>query len=187
MVKGMKVGRPSFEKMFASVILESVSVNYAQAHNLGEVYEADEDHDGKLILRIRRQLPKGVGVAKIHFARPLQIGMSLGHSYNLSMDYGLRPAVHQEVRDALTVASSDQVDQMFELADKAMFDHGKRQKAMALSIACMGSAVTGKSTELIPVQEVIRSCGRPCRVHLRKLDFDAPMFPAQLNAFVSVE
>ena len=187
MVKGMKVGRPSFEKMFASVFLDSVSVNYAQAHVLGEVYEADEDHDGKLILRVRRQLPKGVSTAKICFARPLQKSMSLGHAYNLAMDYGLRPAVHHEVVASLQVASSSQVGQMFDLADQAMLEHGHEQKAHALSIACMGSAVTGKTAELIPVQEVIRSCGQACRVHLRKFDFDAPLFPAQSMAFVSAE
>ena len=184
MVKDRKVGRPSFEKMFASVEINA-SINYALEHILGEVYEMDEDHDGKLILRVRRQLPKGVSAKKVCLIRPHQEGMSMGSGYNLAMDYGYRPAVHLELKAALQQAVPEHYDQMFDLADRAMYACGQKKKALALSVACMGSAVTGKTGELIPVQEVIRSCGRPCRMHLRKLDFDGRMFPAQWMAFVA--
>lgn len=185
MVKGMKVGRPGFEKLFAVVNSFHAKVDYSQTKVLGDIHEADEEHDGIHSVRIRRDFPKGVGTAKLCFARPRQ-QMSLGQSINLAMDFGLRPAIHHEVMAVMQESYPEQVRQLFDLADMAMFEHGIQKKAMELSILSMGSSVTGMTGELIPVHEVVRSCGRICRVHLRKVDMDANMFSAQLSAFVSV-
>lgn len=184
MSKGVR-GR-SFDQMFASVNSFHADVNYDQAQMLGEVYETDEDHEGRMILRVRRHLPKGVDLAKVCFVRPWQREMSRGEALRLAMDYGFRPAIHHEGVRALKTATTDQMEQLFDLADRAVRDQaGARAIAPALSVTCLGSCVIGKTRELIPVQEVIRSCGRPCRLHLRDLDPDASMFPAEMMALVS--
>ena len=184
MSKKIRVGRVDFGEIFASVVLEPVPVNSSQAHFLGDIYQADEDHDGKLISRIRQRLPKGKSNLRVCIARPFQREMTSGHAHNLVQDYGLRHAPHHVVRTALQVASPDQVDQLFYMADQAMRDHGLRQRALALSVVSMGSSVAGKTTELIPVHEVIRSSGQASRVHLRRWNPDMPMFPAEWGAYV---
>ena len=181
----MKVGRPSFAKVFSSVNSFHALVDYSQAHVLGEVYEADEDHDGKLILRIRRQLPKREGKVSLCFVRPQSTEMSLGQSLLHALDYGFKPAVHHETAASLRMAVPEQIGQLFRQADQAMMDHGFDRQAAVVTIADLGSAVAGKTGELIPVHEVVRSCGRSCRLHLRKLDLDAPVPPAMMIPLVS--
>lgn len=185
--KGVKVGRPVFGKVFSSVNSFYARVDYTKAHVLGEVDEAEESHDGVLIHRMEhRRLPKGSGVVNLVFIQPWKRDMSLGQAFKLMMDFGFRPAIHHEVVVSLKTASQDQIMGLFEQADKVNKVHGRSPVKGSLSVACLGSAVIGKTGELIPVQEVVWAPNPLCRLQLRKLDFDASMPPAQSIAFVSV-
>ena len=186
MAKGVKVGRPDFEQIFASVNSFHALIDYSQAHVLGEVYHADENHDGKVFLRIRRELPKRAHPASVCFIWPLLADMSLGQALNLAMNFGLRPAIHHEVAASLKGAVPEQIHKLFDLADISMLQQGFSRRAMVLSVASLGSAVAGESGEMIPVHQLTRT-NWPNQLHLRKLDFDAPVPPAQSLAFVNVE
>jgi hypothetical protein len=172
-------------ELFSSVNSLHADVDYSKAYVLGDVHEADEDHDGKLIMRIRRQLPKGINPVSLCCVRPRQKDMSLGQALNLAMEYGPRPATHHEAGASLRAAVPEQIQALFDQADRATFEQGIMQMPMDLSVICPATAVSGKTAELITVWQVVRGCGRPCRVHLRKIDFDAPLFPAQSIAVLS--
>lgn len=185
MKKGVRIVRPSFDSLFSAVNSLHAEVDYDQAHILGEIHEADEEHDGRLFMRIRRHLPKGVNTVKVCCVQPKQRDMSIGQALNLVMEYGPRPAIHHEAGASLRSATPRQIQALFDQADQATLDRRMKQMPMDLSIICPATAVCGKTAELITVWQVVRACGRACRVHLRKIDFDAPLFPAQSIAFLS--
>lgn len=185
MLKGVNVGRPRFDKVFSSVNSFCTKIDYTKAFVLGEVDAAEEKHDGKLIHRFKRSFPKTYGMVNMCFARPWQRDMSLGQSFKLAMDYGLRPAIHHEVVTSLKQARSEQVEALFDQMMKVAKMHGFIQMPLSLSVVCLGSAVSGQTGELIPVQEVVRTSERLSRLQLRKLDFDARIPSAMLIPFVS--
>jgi len=172
----MKVGRPSFDSVFASVNSFQAIVDYSQTHVLGYVHEADEEHSGKVILRVRRQLPAGKKAANLCCVRPWQRNMSLGNALNSAMEYGPLPATHHETGVVLKNAVPEQI--------QALYDMINEGKLTALSIICLATSVEGQTSELIPVLELNLGCGCP-RVHLRKMDFNAPLYPAQMIALVT--
>lgn len=171
----MKVGRPSFESVFAAVNSFQAMVDYSQTNVLGDVHYADEEHNGKVILRVRRQLPSGKKAANLCCVRPWQKDMCLGDALNLAMEYGPRPATHHETGVVLRHAVPEQIQALYDMIE------GKRT---ALSIICLATSVEGQTSELIPVLELNLGCGHP-RVHLRKMNFNAPLYPAQMFALVT--
>lgn len=184
MTKGMNVGRPSFGEVFSLVNSFHAKVHYADAHILGHLdkEDVDEEHDGKLILRVDRQLPVEPSVVQLCFIKPLNRHVSLGQALLLAMDYGLKPAIHHETKTALKAAVSEQIKALFVHVDQEVRLR-RLPETPFVSAACLASAVIGRTGELIPVQEVNRYRGWS-GVQLRKLEFDAPLPPAMVLPFL---
>jgi hypothetical protein len=180
MSKKREVGE-DFSQNFSSVGFYT-RIDYGRNHDLGQVAWADGKHNGVILPRIPRQTG-GVQVMNICFARLHQETASLGQSLHLAMNHGLKPALFSEMACFFEQVTDDEMDKLFKYADSICV--GRRIAcAVKAAIPCLGSMVVGGDGGLIPVYVVDRIAKRRTSIHLKQVDFDRAVPPAQLIPFV---
>jgi hypothetical protein len=181
MSKKGEVGE-DFSEHFSSVGFY-VQIDYGRDRNLGHVTWAAEKHNGVHFPRISHE-KSGVKVVNIIFARLYQETASLAQNMKLAMNHGLRPAVYPEIVAFLDQATPEEIACLFKYADSIHV--GRRITCpVVAAIPCLGTAVTGQSGELIPVQMISRFTPNPrTQLQLLKLAFGSRVPPAQLVPFV---
>jgi hypothetical protein len=157
-----------FCRNFSVVGSFNAEIDYSEARALGRVDYAEDDHDGKVIHRVRREIPMGIQKKNFCFVHSIN-----GHSFEAStiimMGFGFMPATHHETVSALKQASPGEVNAFFDYVDFLPSGYVE-----ILHITCVGTSVIGQNGELIPVKTLARR-PRPGtnRLELRRLNLQS--------------
>ncbi len=180
-----RICQVGFSNVFVSVNSFKARVDYTKKDILVNVHTSDdENHDGKVILRISRQFSIKRGVISLCFIHPRDKKMSLEQALIEADNFGFSPATHHETVSSLEAADREQIWKLFSQTDSIRYSSGLFPKS-SMSVACLASAVSSQTGELIPVYEIDRFGGHKPLLHLTKLVFDAPVPSAMVLPFVS--